>query len=190
MIDNGSYDDDCDVTYDGKRTSIIVDEDLDGCSAYYRCDIDDARHSVSPAYEIHKLMVGDYLIEFDNYGNGNVSCLQITSTCTKNIPNVDLKNELRSAIQTIVSDEVELCDTIDEEFNNDWTEEEIVEEIESQLESYKYIKVDGIIYPADDWEDIVESLFDGEEPDKDRYTTMDKHEVAEQLAEDIDCEYY
>lgn len=235
MIENESYDD-YETTWDGRVTYIRVNEDSDGCSAYYGFDEDGARHSVAPAYEIHKLKVGDYMIGFNNYGEGNIcdlkieknsvctlpagkfednltsavqnlsksedgdyvikfskckgdniSELEIMSTCEKSIPNKNLQDELISAIQAIVDNKVYLPDDGCEQFNKDWTQDEIVEEIESQLESDEYIIVDGTIYPADDWEDIVESLFNGEEPDEENYSKMDRHDVAEELAFGIDC---
>ena len=234
MIDDESYSDDYETTWDGRLTYITVNEDSDGCSAYYGYDEAGPRHSISPAYETHKLIVGDYLIEFNNYGFGditdlkifknnecslpdgklndiltsviqslsnsndgdyvikfakfncdNISGLQIKCACEKTIPNANMEVELISAIHTIVEDDV-LPDDGDEQFNKDWTEDEVVEEIESQLESSEYIKVDGTIYPADDWEYVVESLFNGDEPDEDSYTKMDRYEVAQELAEGIE----
>ena len=239
MIDDESYSDDYETTWDGRVTYIRVNEDSDGCSAYYGYDEYGPRHSIEPAYEIHKLMVGDYVIGFNNYGDGditglkifknsecslpngklndtittviqslsnsndgdyvikfskfncdNISGLQIKCACEKTIPNGNMQDELISAIQTIVEDEVNLPDDVFEQFNKDWTDDEVVEEIESQLESEEYIEVDGTIYPADDWEYVVESLFNGDEPDEDSYTKMDRHEVAQELAYGIDLGGY
>ena len=190
MIEDESYNDDYETTWDGRVTYISVNEDFEGCSAYYGYDEDGPRHSIASAYEIHKLEVGDYVIGFTNYGDGYITGLKILKNNECFLPNGNMKDELISAIQTIVEDEVYLPDDGDEQFNKDWTAEEIVEEIEDQLESDEYIKVDGTIYPADDWEYVVESLFDGEEPDEDSYTKMDRHEVAQELADNIDLGGY
>lgn len=234
MLENSSYDDYYETSWDDKVTYICVNEDSDGCSAYYGFDEDGPRHSVSSPYEKHKLAVGDYVIEFTNYGNDeindlkifknnvcalpegnlqdNLACfmqeianredgnyvfkftkcegdiikdLKISSICEKTISNDNLKDDLVSAIQEIVDTEVEFPDG-DDQFDADWTEEEIIEEIENQLEADEYIEVDGTIYPADDWEEIVERFFEGEEPDEDSYKKLDKHEVAKYLADGID----
>jgi len=187
MIENESFEDDYDVTWDGRVTYIRVSEDSDGCSAYYGFDEDGPRHSVASAYEDHKLSVGDITLEFTNYGNGDICNLEISEECGYTLPEGELYDELVSAIEEVVNSDVELPDDGYKQFNEDWTYSEIVEEIEDNLSSDDYIMVEGTIYPADDWEDIVESLFDGEEPDEDRYDRMTKHEVAENLASNIDC---
>ena len=186
MIEDESYSDDYETTWDGRVTYISVNEDSDGCSAYYGSDGDGPTLSIGLAYEIHKLIVGDYVIGFNNYGDGDITGLKILKNSECYLPKGNMLKKLISAIQTIVEDEVDLPDDVDEQFNKDWTSAEVVEEIESQLESEEYIKVDGTIYPADDWEDVVELLFDGAEPDEDSYTKMDRHEVAQELADNID----
>lgn len=187
MIEEESYSDDYETEWEGKVTYIRVNEDSDGVSAYYEFDEDGPSHSVSDAYEKYKLEVGDYTLEFKNYGDGNIDDLVIYKRCKCNLEDGALKDNLLSAISEIVSSEVSLPDDGSELFDADWTDEEVVEEIESQLSSHEYIEVNGTIYPADDWDNVVESVFGGEEPDEDSYTRMDKHEVAKDLAFDIDC---
>lgn len=188
MIEDESYIDEYETTWDDARTFIGVKEDLDGCSASYYYVENDIHNTIEPAYENHKLNVGEYVIIFKNYGDGDIVDLKILKISECSLPNENLQDELISAIQTIVNDEVFTLD--DDEFEKEWTAEQIVEEIEDQLESDEYIKVDGTIYPADDWEDVVESLFNGEEPDEDSYTKMDRHEVAQELADRIDLGGY
>ena len=190
MIDDESYSDDYETTWDGRVTYISVNEDSDGCSAYYGSDGDGPTLSIGLAYEIHKLIVGDYVIGFNNYGDGDITGLKIFKNSECYLPKGNMLKKLISAIQTIVEDEVNLPDDVFEQFNKDWTDDEVVEEIESQLESEEYIEVDGTIYPADDWEYVVESLFNGDEPDEDSYTKMDRHEVAQELAYGIDLGGY
>ena len=188
MIEDESYIDEYETTWDDAITFIRVKEDLDGCSASYYYVENDIHNTIEPAYENHKLNVGEYVIIFKNYGDGDIVDLKILKNSECSLPNENLQDELITAIQTIVNDEVFTWDV--DEFEKEWTAEQIVEEIEDQLESDEYIKVDGTIYPADDWEDVVESLFNGEEPDEDSYTKMDRHEVAQELADNIDLGGY
>ena len=190
MIEDESYIDEYETTWDDARTFIGVKEDLDGCSASYYYVENDIHNTIEPAYENHKLNVGEYVIIFKNYGDGDIVDLKILKISECSLPNENLQDELISAIQTIVEDEVDLPDDVDEQFNKDWTDDEVVEEIESQLESEEYIEVDGTIYPADDWEYVVESLFNGDEPDEDSYTKMDRYEVAQELANGIELGGY
>lgn len=187
MIKNDSYDDNYVTDWDGRVTFIGINEDFDGCSAYYGFDEDGPRHSVEPPYENHTLEVANITLEFKNYGEGNIIDLKISEDSEYTLPNGELQDELLSAIVDVVNDYVEYGGDGSEQFEHDWTHDEIVEEIESNLMACEYIKKDEKIYPADDWDKVIKYLFDGEEPNEDAYTSMVPHEVAEELADKIDC---
>ena len=106
MIEDKSYFHVIETIRDDARTFIRDKEDLDGCSASYYNVENDIDNTIEPAYENHKLNVGEYVIIFKNYGDGNIVDLKILKNSECSLPNENLQDELISAIQTIVNNEV------------------------------------------------------------------------------------
>lgn len=176
-----------------ERTTWIYVNDYDGpvkaCYYYKQDGIKNSAPSVNVCFRIVAAGLtfscssdyedlDDWVLESDEFAMPEDSDLlnTLTDALSQHLP------EFEYGVRDYAMDKYDdYCLDLEDE----WTEEEIIEEIEKELTYSQYVEIDGKIYPVED--SLEETLEEhGLDIDSEGYAVLTPREAAAALAEDID----
>lgn len=185
--DNCFEDDIIDVDYGDRLTDICVDEDEYAVMVHFISRENGPRWGVPIPTCIREIKVGGLKLRVKDCDEV-IEELEILTSGLQFPDDYDLLEELKDAISCSL--EAPDYEDPEEQFSNDWSYEEIVDEIENALSCDAYIELDGAIYPLhEDVETFLANHFDNEQDREGAvYTELTPHEAAEKLAENVSGE--